>query len=233
VANDLSADGRGVLLARIAAACLERLPVDDVTVALATGPMDWAPAHATGPVVGRLEEFAFATGEGPCLDVLRDHAPTLVPDLTGRAAAMRWPIWSTAARDAGIRAVFAFPIHAGAIAAGVLTMYSRTLVTFGQDEMPIALRLADEAFVGLLDLTSGTITADENGQPSPELDRDLLRSEVHQASGMVMAQTGLRIDAALARLRAHAFVSERPLSEIASDVIARRLRFEPDQKSAE
>jgi hypothetical protein len=46
---------------------------------------------------------------------------------------------------------------------------------------------------------------------------------------MVMVQLGVSISDALARLRAYAFASNRPLAEVARDVVARRLRFDRDQ----
>jgi len=67
------------------------------------------------------------------------------------------------------------------------------------------------------------------GQIASELEAGLtLQSVVHQASGMVSAQLDVRIGEALVRLRARAFVEGRPLTEIAGDVVARRLRFPDD-----
>jgi AmiR/NasT family two-component response regulator len=51
---------------------------------------------------------------------------------------------------------------------------------------------------------------------------------VHQASGMVAAQLGEPVAEALVRLRAHAFARERPLIDVARDVVDRRLRFVRD-----
>jgi hypothetical protein len=49
---------------------------------------------------------------------------------------------------------------------------------------------------------------------------------VHQAAGMVSAQLGVSVREALTRLRAHAFGNERPLTEVAKDVVRRKLRFD-------
>ena len=56
-------------------------------------------------------------------------------------------------------------------------------------------------------------------------DVPLERAEVYQATGMVIAQLDVTADAALATLRAHAFVHDRPIDAVARDVVARRLRF--------
>jgi AmiR/NasT family two-component response regulator len=49
---------------------------------------------------------------------------------------------------------------------------------------------------------------------------------VHQASGMVAAQLDVSVAEALIRLRAYAFGNDRPLTEVAEDVVARKLRFD-------
>jgi hypothetical protein len=54
---------------------------------------------------------------------------------------------------------------------------------------------------------------------------------VHQASGMVAVQLGVSLGHALIRLRAYAFGNGRPLTAVAEDVVARRLRF--DERSGE
>ena len=53
----------------------------------------------------------------------------------------------------------------------------------------------------------------------------LERAEVYQATGMIIAQLAISPDAALATLRAHAFVHDRPIDAVARDVVARTLRF--------
>jgi hypothetical protein len=51
---------------------------------------------------------------------------------------------------------------------------------------------------------------------------------VHQASGMVAVQLDIGVGEALIRLRAYAFGHDRKLADVARDVVARRLRFEPE-----
>ncbi len=49
---------------------------------------------------------------------------------------------------------------------------------------------------------------------------------VHQATGMVAAQLEVSVGQALVRLRAYAFGNDRPLTDVARDVVARKLRFD-------
>jgi AmiR/NasT family two-component response regulator len=48
---------------------------------------------------------------------------------------------------------------------------------------------------------------------------------VHQATGMVAEQLRITVTEALIRLRAYAFAQDRPLTDIANDVVTARLRF--------
>jgi hypothetical protein len=48
---------------------------------------------------------------------------------------------------------------------------------------------------------------------------------VHNAAGVVSAQLGCSITEAMIRLRAHAFSNDRPLRDVADEVVARTLRF--------
>ena len=45
---------------------------------------------------------------------------------------------------------------------------------------------------------------------------------------MILVQLGISAEAAFARLRAYAYAHDRRLSDVARDVVGRRLRFEPD-----
>jgi hypothetical protein len=228
--------------------CIDELDASDASVGLAGGDGLWAPAHSTGPVAADLEQQAFALGEGPHYDALRDHCPVLVGDVDRREPQARWPTWAPYAHAAGVRTVAALPIQAGAVAAGVLMVFAPELDWLDPSRLRLALRLADTALLGLLDLAAGLGGADgadsANGAHGPALAvdpalarpadmADVVRAEVHQAAGMIMAQADLPILAALARLRARAYQTGRPLDDLARDVLARRIRFSPDPDSAE
>jgi AmiR/NasT family two-component response regulator len=49
---------------------------------------------------------------------------------------------------------------------------------------------------------------------------------VHNAAGMVSVQQGISVTDALIRLRAYAFTRDRPLTEVAQDVVDRKLRLQ-------
>jgi hypothetical protein len=47
---------------------------------------------------------------------------------------------------------------------------------------------------------------------------------------MVAVQLSVSLTEALIRLRAYSFANDRPIAEIAEDVVARRLHFDPDSE---
>lgn len=63
-----------------------------------------------------------------------------------------------------------------------------------------------------------------------QLRQDLapLRPCVHQATGMLTVQLGLDIESAFGRLVAHAAVHGLRLSDVADDIVERRLRLGDD-----
>ena len=56
----------------------------------------------------------------------------------------------------------------------------------------------------------------------------LSRTEVSQATGMLVAQLEVEPAEALVRLRAHAYSTGRSATEVARDIVERRLRLEAD-----
>jgi hypothetical protein len=77
---------------------------------------------ASSAVSRHVEETQFGLGEGPTCDAFAVRRPVLIADLD-RLGVRRWPGWAPAALEAGVRAVYAFPLQVGASIFGVLTAY--------------------------------------------------------------------------------------------------------------
>jgi hypothetical protein len=221
---------RTALPARLCAACLSALPVSGVGVALMTvdGPSGVVLA-ATDERAAELEELQFALGEGPCVEASGGGRPVLVPDVAV-AGSPRWPRFGAAAVDAGVRAVFAFPLRVGAIRVGVLDLYRDIPGLLAASDIVEALAFADAATVVVMHLQDHAM---HDGQPSALIGPIDGRAVVHQATGMITIQLGIGLADALLRLRAHAYASGRTVSAIAADVVDRRLRFDDSQPDGE
>ena len=229
VAEEAARRGGQVAAADVCAAVVAALPVSGAWV-MAQGTAGAGHLMCVTDEVGeQLAELQMTLGEGPCLDVLTSGAPVLVSDLD-EYAARRWPGFTPQAGQAGAAAIFAFPLRIGAIRAGSLGLYRDkpgplTGLQFGD-----VLILADAAVVVLLesqhpDGTSPAPGVGPGGQP-PDLARH--RAEIDQATGMVSEQLDVAIGEAFVRLRAYAYAQDRRLSEVARDIVARRLRLNPD-----
>lgn len=177
---------------------------------------------ATDQASAELEECQSTLGEGPGVDVANGQAALFVPELTAEYS-LRWPMFTDRAAALGVRAVFAFPISAGTAGLGVLDVYRDRAGPLTDDELADALAYADAALA---------LTLDNFAERLPKGSVDELftarRAAIHQASGMVSVQLGVSVADALARLRAHAFATDRQLADVAADVVARRLRFDAD-----
>jgi hypothetical protein len=223
--------GAPLSVAHVCAAVVAGVRVDGAGVTMMASPTARDTVHATDRVARELEEWQLAYGEGPCMDAFAAGGPVLVVDLGSPDCSARWPAFTPAALDSGAQAVFALPLQIGAIRLGVLDLYRSRPGPLTPPELADALAYADTAGMLLLDGAASTPpdTADLAWQRD---DPTAHHAQVHQATGMILAQLGIKADTAFARLRAYAFAHDRRMGDVASDVVARRLRFQADPSPA-
>jgi ANTAR domain len=221
----------GSALDRLCAGAVSALPVDGAAISVTTATAGRGFSGASDPTTARLDDLQFTLGEGPGWDSAQDGHPVLVGDLTG-VAGSRWPVFTAAVLAAGFQAIFTFPLRIGAIRLGTLVLVRVRPGTLDAGALADALIITDVAALTLIDAVGGGPLH----QPRPIREADPLpdvswlhRAEIHQATGMVMAQLGVGAQEALVRLRAHAFACGQSADEVAREVVARRLRFESDQ----
>lgn len=176
-----------------------------------------------------LAEVEVTLGEGPCRDAMVSGAPVLAASLAD-GGGYQWAVFGEAAVRAGAVAVFAFPLRIGAIRVGVLGCYRDRGGSLDSLQLGMALILADIATMLLLDAEARQAGDSLPGAPpasqSPELTAH--HAEIAQATGMLTEQLGVGITEAFARLRAYAYARDRRLSDVAQDIVTRRLRLDPD-----
>lgn len=208
-----------------AQACARALGAEGVALSLLVGADRTAePLWCHPELSARFEELQFTLGEGPGPDAVRTGSPVLEPDLD-RVRPERWPVLLPAARDMGVQGVCGFPLGIGAIRVGVLTVLCDGDRRISEQQYADATALA-AALTGVFLNGNGYVNGTAPGPGGmPAWPTGLNRPVVHQATGMISVQLGVSIQEALLRLRAHAYGSERPLGEVAEDVVARRLRF--------
>jgi len=178
-------------------------------------------ACTAGPLSALVEELEFTLGEGPCVDAYRHDRPVLEPDLANPASP-GWVAFIGPALDAGVRAIFGFPVGVGSARVGSLNLYVDRPGSLTDDQHADALVMANVAAEVLLGLQAEG-PADVL---APVLDEDSnFHYVVHQAAGMLSAQLEVGLAQALVRLRAYSFAAQRPITEVAKEVVDRRLRL--------
>jgi hypothetical protein len=210
---------------QLCAACAEALPVNGVGLAFMSAKDHGGAIAATDGPARELEGIQLDLGEGPCVEASRGGRPVLLPDLA-RTGHARWPGFTPAALDAGVAAIFAFPLQVGGIRLGVLDLYRDTVGDLDDDDLVVALAFADAATVLLLHLQGST---EAGSGLHPQLSDPIEdRPAVHQATGMISVQAEVGLSEALLLLRANAYAAGRPTLQAAQDVVGRRLRFAPE-----
>ncbi|HEY0804143.1 MAG TPA: GAF and ANTAR domain-containing protein [Pseudonocardiaceae bacterium] len=204
-----------------------RLGVDGVTLAVDT--VDGWPEtrYATETLGGSLAELQVTVGEGPYADARQRGAPVLVDDLDTTSSQRRWPLFAPLAVEAGARALFTLPLCVGAVRVGVLALHRVRAGLLPPTALADALTFAELALGLLLDENAGLPAGATGTATGPAL----LTPQVHQATGMIAAQLDVSMAHAFARLRARAFVERRPLAQLATDVVGRRVRFDPTDET--
>jgi hypothetical protein len=218
----LSPDTGPASTSRLCDVCAEVSATSGAGIMLMADDVPMGSLCTTNRVSTEIEELQFALGEGPCVDAHRGGRPVLEPDLADPETP-RWLAFSPPALDAGVRAVFGFPLQVGAARLGAMNLYRDQPGPLTDEQHADSLVMADVAAHEVLAMQGTT----GSGAVAASLDVGAdFHLVVHQASGMVAAQLGVTVGEALVRLRAFAFAHESPLTEVARDVVGRRLRFD-------
>ncbi|WP_235882712.1 GAF and ANTAR domain-containing protein [Streptomyces apricus] len=170
---------------------------------------------ASDDVAGRLAEIQYTLGEGPCTDAVRLRAPVFAPDLTRAPDASRWPLFCVQAAKAGAEAAFSVPLTAGAKVLGTLDLYQETAGPLDDDQVRVALLVADALTLAVTALEHGASHGVLTWLEGAESDR----VEIHQATGMIMVHLDVNAEEALLRLRARAFAHGTTALDVARAVI--------------
>ena len=208
--------------AGLCAGFVESLPVSGAAISVFSGLAPETIVCASDAVAARIDELQFDLGEGPRWEALRTRRPVLLPDVR-RGPHAAWPVFAKSLLELDVAAIFVFPLALGALEIGVVELYSTESGPLSPAEHSRALQLADAAtwllLRQLLTLAPG------DGTDAPPDGHTLSRREVHQATGMVLAQAGTSARDALLLIRAHAFSNGRTVREVARDVVSRSLDF--------
>jgi hypothetical protein len=212
---------------RLCAACVLALPVRRAAIAISIHGHGLEVLSATDQIAEQVEWTQVTLGEGPGFDAVSSGGPVSLISLAQSDG--RWPMFVPEVARTGIGAMYALPLQVGAIKVGVLDLYC------DPGEFLEGPDFADAVAVSEL-LTSVLLAVGPDGRIPESLgpwwNQPLGTREVHQATGILMEQLGIDARSAYVRLQAFAFGNHQSLRDVASNVVSRRLRFDPDSGDA-
>jgi hypothetical protein len=222
-------DGRrGVEAAdRLCEACVVLFEIDAAAISLIFDGASSGTLGSSGPPARIYDEMQFTLGEGPCLDSVTRRIPILAADLAGSDQG-RWPVYGPAMVAHQVRGVYAVPVVVAGEFVGAVDFFTAQPGPLSGEDLTGAVAAAELAAIPLLDLLDGDLQAavsDPASNAWAELNT-LSRTEVSQAIGMLVAQLEVEPAEALVRLRAHAYATNRSATDVAHDILERRLTLE-------
>jgi ANTAR domain len=214
--------GAGELVQGLCRFAVDEMALSGCAVVLMSGAESASMLAGAGRHARTVTGLQMELGEGPCLDAHARGIPVLLPDLSAENA-NRWPAFAAAALASGVHAEFSLPLTVGPGGIGTLDLCRDRPGMLSAEQLADALVAAD--------IARDAVLYQQYAPGEPGLAELLAvagadRIVVHQATGMIAAQLDETIANALARLRAAAFASGRPMSDIAQDVVERRVRFD-------
>jgi diguanylate cyclase (GGDEF)-like protein len=168
------------------------LPISAAGVTLINPDLKPRYVAASDPSALRFEKLQAEMGEGPCLAAYQSGKAVSVPDLGSDS---RFPRFAPRALQAGLVAVFTFPLHHGNLRLGALDLYRETAGPLSGGALITAQTLADVAAAYLI-----------NAQARADL---VDASEQSRNAAMHDPLTGLPNRMLMVQLLEHAFRASR------------------------
>jgi len=164
------------------------------------------PAASDGVPI-TVDLIQYETGEGPCLDAIREHDEMFRSGDLGSEP--RWPMFSARARrETGVTSMMGFRLFVGAETLGSLNLYSKRPEAFDD-----AAGAAGSVFAAHAAVALATALHDE------QMDEAVAtRDVIGQAKGILMAKEGVSADAAFDMLRRASQRLNVKLRTVAEDV---------------
>jgi hypothetical protein len=217
----VSLDDPATALTSLPHSFLAVLPVSGASVSTIGDFLGSQTVSASDEKSAWLDELQFDLGEGPCWDAVQLDRPVMEPHLRGRRGPERWPAFGRAVQSEQIESIFAFPLTVGNLRFGAVDLYSRSPLELDDGQASRASALASVVARRVLrDHLDGLETPENEANLSP-----FSRRQVHQATGVVLAQLDIPADDARLLLQSRAFATERSVMDVATDVLSGKLVF--------
>ena len=164
-----------------------------------------------------LELFEIQSAQGPCLEAFGSGQAVRASAAESRS---RWPVFAPQASEAGFQAMCAVPMRAHTDTIGALNLFRGNDEPFTDADLEIARAMAQVATIALIQERA----IRERNLLTEQL-QTALRSRIviEQAKGMLAEHLTVTVDEAFQLLNRYARDHNRRLTDVARDVVDRRL----------
>ena len=208
-------------LARVAELAKQTIPgAAEVSVTLLHG-TEVATVAFTGPLASQLDERQYEAGFGPCVDAALSGTTIAITDTADSAS---YPDFARVAHRHGIVRTLSIGLPVQQRTIGALNIYGTDDGTFDDTTAELATAFASYAAVALAnaDLYDSTASLAANLQRALES-----RAVIDQAKGILIRDHRISPDAAFDLLVQLSNSNNRPLREIAQDIVLDAQRDAP------
>ncbi len=102
---------------------------------------------ATGEVPRQVDQIQYSTGQGPCLDAIRQQRVFVTADLL---AEQRWPLFAArTVAETGVRSMLSFRLFLEQDTLGSLNLYSKQRAAFSSDSQAVGEVFASHAALAM------------------------------------------------------------------------------------
>lgn len=206
------------LLSGVTEVCTRLLDVDAAGLLLADPRGVLHVLAASSERTRDLEMFQVQRDQGPCRDCYRTGVAVNVADLV--QATPRWPQFAPAARAAGFESVHAVPMRLRETVFGALGLFGTRPGVLKPEDLNLAQAFAHVASVALVTGRAASDRAAVNEQLQAALTSRIV---LEQAKGLLAQVGDTDMAQAFAALRRYARDHNLRLSEVAQDLVERRL----------
>lgn len=202
--------------ARLCEAGRRMLEADGVALSLMTSMDTPVVVATTDPLADQLEDLQEVVGEGPTRDAYRDGTVWSADFTTGGDD--RWALMHEQSQRLGfVGTVVAMPLRPTDVVIGTLTAHWR--------DRKVSVDPMTSEFLGVA-IGAALLQDPQLGQHGEVFaEAWSSRAQIHQATGMVISQVGVRAEDALALLRGQAFAKDTTLLDVAQQIVERRINF--------
>ncbi len=175
----------------------------------------------------KVDSEQYDAGEGPCLHSARSGRVVLVD---AEEAKDRWPRFSAAAREEGIRSFLAAPLLTTEQSLGSFNLYGRNRSAFDRLDAEVL-----ELLTTTVSRTIGDFARYKSAREVAESIQRALetRAPIEQAKGMLMALHGIDADRAFDMLRRESQATNVRLRDVAANLVKQLSEMGTDQPTDE